>query len=244
MENCHYSRDPLQTIITHFVLNLGTFIAAVAVSYETTPAIISTLVDNSMPNAMKALAQFSVRTFCKHNAAYDEKSAADSLGQDLESLDQWAGEWGSSSSSSDSDSDEEFERKRQRTDTNRQDDKRGGRGGGGGGGRGGAGRGGGGRGGRRNQNKKEELDPMDPASYSEVSRGSWSSGLDRGNEAKTGADTTASGPLFQQRPYPSPALLPTTAYAASSTAEDADARTGTESDVSNCYVHASKYQHE
>ncbi|CAG2240538.1 NPW38 [Mytilus edulis] len=37
----------------------------------------------------------------------------------------------SSSSSSDSDSDEEFERKRQRTDTNRQDDKRGGRGGGG-----------------------------------------------------------------------------------------------------------------
>ncbi|XP_063438204.1 polyglutamine-binding protein 1-like [Mytilus trossulus] len=110
----------------------------------------------------------------------------------------------SSSSSSDSDSDEEFERKRQRTDTNRQDDKRGGRGGGGGSGRGGAGRGGGGRGGRRNQNKKEELDPMDPASYSEVSRGSWSSGLDRGNEAKTGADTTASGPLFQQRPYPSP----------------------------------------
>ena len=35
-------------------------------------------------------------------------------------------------------------------------------------------------------------------------RGSWSTGLDRGNEAKTGADTTASGPLFQQRPYPSP----------------------------------------
>lgn len=35
-------------------------------------------------------------------------------------------------------------------------------------------------------------------------RGTWSSGLDRGNEAKTGADTTASGPLFQQRPYPSP----------------------------------------
>ena len=35
-------------------------------------------------------------------------------------------------------------------------------------------------------------------------RGTWSTGLDRGNEAKTGADTTASGPLFQQRPYPSP----------------------------------------
>ncbi|XP_069141783.1 polyglutamine-binding protein 1-like [Argopecten irradians] len=58
-----------------------------------------------------------------------------------------------------------------------------------------------GRGGRR---QKEELDPMDPASYSEVPRGTWSTGLDRRGEAKTGADITASGPLFQQRPYPSP----------------------------------------
>lgn len=98
----------------------------------------------------------------------------------------------SSSSSSESESDEEFDRKRRRGRRNeKQDDRRGGRGGGGGGS-------------RKNQNKKEELDPMDPASYSEVPRGSWSTGLDRGNEAKTGADTTASGPLFQQRPYPSP----------------------------------------
>lgn len=38
-------------------------------------------------------------------------------------------------------------------------------------------------------------------------RGSWSSGLPKHNEAKTGADTTASGPLFQQRPYPSPGAV-------------------------------------
>ncbi|XP_067941750.1 polyglutamine-binding protein 1-like [Watersipora subatra] len=49
---------------------------------------------------------------------------------------------------------------------------------------------------------REELDPMDPASYSEVERGSWSTGLKA--DTKTGVDTTASGPLFQQRPYPSP----------------------------------------
>lgn len=35
-------------------------------------------------------------------------------------------------------------------------------------------------------------------------RGTWSTGLVSRGEAKTGADTTASGPLFQQRPYPSP----------------------------------------
>lgn len=34
-------------------------------------------------------------------------------------------------------------------------------------------------------------------------RGSWKSGLGE-EDAKTGVDTTASGPLFQQRPYPSP----------------------------------------
>ncbi|KAL5014654.1 hypothetical protein ScPMuIL_008924 [Solemya velum] len=50
----------------------------------------------------------------------------------------------------------------------------------------------------------EELDPMDPASYSEVPRGTWSTGLETRGEAKTGVDITASGPLFQQRPYPSP----------------------------------------
>ncbi len=35
-------------------------------------------------------------------------------------------------------------------------------------------------------------------------RGSWSTGLEKRGEAKTGVDTTANGPLFQMRPYPSP----------------------------------------
>jgi len=43
---------------------------------------------------------------------------------------------------------------------------------------------------------------MDPAAYSEVPRGTWASGLK--NDTVTGVDSTASGPLFQQRPYPSP----------------------------------------
>ena len=34
--------------------------------------------------------------------------------------------------------------------------------------------------------------------------GSWSSGLREDADVKTGVDTTANGPLFQQRPYPSP----------------------------------------
>uniref|UniRef100_A0A4W3GIE7 Uncharacterized protein n=1 Tax=Callorhinchus milii TaxID=7868 RepID=A0A4W3GIE7_CALMI len=38
-------------------------------------------------------------------------------------------------------------------------------------------------------------------------RGSWATGLPKRNEAKTGADTTAAGPLFQQRPYPSPGAV-------------------------------------
>ena len=38
-------------------------------------------------------------------------------------------------------------------------------------------------------------------------RGTWSSGLPQHNEAKTGVDTTASGPLFQMRPYPSPGAV-------------------------------------
>ncbi|CAJ0945569.1 unnamed protein product [Ranitomeya imitator] len=54
--------------------------------------------------------------------------------------------------------------------------------------------------------KEEEIDPMDPSSYSDAPRGTWSTGLPKRNEAKTGADTTAAGPLFQQRPYPSPGL--------------------------------------
>ncbi|XP_064606488.1 polyglutamine-binding protein 1-like [Liolophura sinensis] len=57
---------------------------------------------------------------------------------------------------------------------------------------------------RGRRRKEEELDPMDPAAYSDVPRGNWSTGLERRGEAKTGADVTASGPLFQQRPYPSP----------------------------------------
>jgi len=52
-----------------------------------------------------------------------------------------------------------------------------------------------------------DLDPMDPAAYSDIPRGTWSSGLERKGEAKTGADTTASGPLYQMRPYPSPGAV-------------------------------------
>ncbi|GAB0090572.1 polyglutamine-binding protein 1 [Sergentomyia squamirostris] len=47
------------------------------------------------------------------------------------------------------------------------------------------------------------LDPMDPASYSDIPRGTWASGLDQ-EDKKSGVDSTASGPLFQMRPYPSP----------------------------------------
>ncbi|XP_068454652.1 polyglutamine-binding protein 1 [Clinocottus analis] len=55
--------------------------------------------------------------------------------------------------------------------------------------------------------KDDEMDPMDPSAYSDAPRGSWSTGLPKRNEAKTGADTTAAGPLFQQRPYPSPGAV-------------------------------------
>ncbi|KAF7255062.1 hypothetical protein EG68_08038 [Paragonimus skrjabini miyazakii] len=51
------------------------------------------------------------------------------------------------------------------------------------------------------------LDPMDPASYGEAPRGGWTSGMEscsHAPSAKTGVDVTASGPLFQQRPYPNP----------------------------------------
>lgn len=40
------------------------------------------------------------------------------------------------------------------------------------------------------------------SSYSDAPRGGWGSGL-QGSQPRA-ADTTASGPLFQQRPYPSP----------------------------------------
>ncbi|CAB3365576.1 Hypothetical predicted protein [Cloeon dipterum] len=52
--------------------------------------------------------------------------------------------------------------------------------------------------------KRDVLDPMDPSAYSECPRGTWSSGLGAEDDANTGVDTTASGPIFQQRPYPSP----------------------------------------
>ncbi|KAM9429285.1 polyglutamine-binding protein 1-like isoform 2-T2 [Salvelinus alpinus] len=60
---------------------------------------------------------------------------------------------------------------------------------------------------KRGGRKDEEMDPMDPSAYSDAPKGNWSTGLPKRNEAKTGADTTASGPLFQQRPYPSPGAV-------------------------------------
>ncbi|XP_060518899.1 polyglutamine-binding protein 1 [Cylas formicarius] len=71
---------------------------------------------------------------------------------------------------------------------------------------------------RRSKREKEErhrnskrpkwddnaLDPMDPAAYSDVPQGTWSDGLDSN---KTRADSTASGVLYQQRPYPAPGAV-------------------------------------
>ncbi|XP_011621136.1 uncharacterized protein LOC18428068 [Amborella trichopoda] len=65
--------------------------------------------------------------------------------------------------------------------------------------------------GHRRENKKhrhsddDELDPMDPSSYSDAPRGGWVVGL-KGVQPRA-ADTTATGPLFQQRPYPSPGAV-------------------------------------
>ncbi|EDV25875.1 uncharacterized protein TRIADDRAFT_55399 [Trichoplax adhaerens] len=53
----------------------------------------------------------------------------------------------------------------------------------------------------------DELDPLDPSSYSDAPRGNWSSGIKAEGKAKTGVDETANGPLFQQRPYPSPGQI-------------------------------------
>jgi polyglutamine-binding protein 1 len=61
--------------------------------------------------------------------------------------------------------------------------------------------------GKQRRSEKSELDPMDPAAYSDAPRGTWSSGLIPEGEAKTGVDTTANGPLFQMRPYPSPGTI-------------------------------------
>lgn len=55
------------------------------------------------------------------------------------------------------------------------------------------------RGGKKS--KKDEIDPMDPAAYSDIPVGTWSDGLETNKKV---ADNTASGVLFQQRPYPAP----------------------------------------
>nr|CAB3265123.1 polyglutamine-binding protein 1-like [Phallusia mammillata] len=57
---------------------------------------------------------------------------------------------------------------------------------------------------KRRSRMEEEFDPMDPSSYSDAPKGKWSTGLKKLDDAKTGVDSTANGPLFQQRPYPSP----------------------------------------
>ncbi|KAK9879788.1 hypothetical protein WA026_006851 [Henosepilachna vigintioctopunctata] len=54
---------------------------------------------------------------------------------------------------------------------------------------------------KRPRKENNVLDPMDPASYSDIAPGTWSDGLENN---KTHADNTASGVLYQQRPYPSP----------------------------------------
>ncbi|XP_051227760.1 uncharacterized protein [Lolium perenne] len=67
---------------------------------------------------------------------------------------------------------------------------------------------------KRKGAEDDDLDPMDPSSYSDAPRGGWVVGL-KGVQPRA-ADTTASGPLFQQRPYPSPgAVLRKNAEAAS-----------------------------
>ncbi|KAJ4828343.1 hypothetical protein Tsubulata_033416 [Turnera subulata] len=58
---------------------------------------------------------------------------------------------------------------------------------------------------KRSFTEDDELDPMDPSSYSDAPRGGWVVGL-KGVQPRA-ADTTATGPLFQQRPYPSPGAV-------------------------------------
>lgn len=59
--------------------------------------------------------------------------------------------------------------------------------------------------GNKKQKKALANDPMDPSSYSDCPKGKWSDGLEIGS--KNSADDTASGPLFQTRPYPSPGQI-------------------------------------
>ena len=58
---------------------------------------------------------------------------------------------------------------------------------------------------RMGKKKEEEVDPMDPSAYSDAPKGSWGVGL-LGSQPGA-ADTTAGGPLFQSRPYPSPGAV-------------------------------------
>eukprot|EP00898_Chlorokybus_atmophyticus_P001888 jgi/Chlat1/26/ChrspC230937S00909 len=58
---------------------------------------------------------------------------------------------------------------------------------------------------RQRNAESEEVDPMDPSAYSDAPRGGWGVGL-KGSQPRA-ADTTATGPLFQQRPYPSPGAV-------------------------------------
>uniref|UniRef100_A0A183CPC9 WW domain-containing protein n=1 Tax=Globodera pallida TaxID=36090 RepID=A0A183CPC9_GLOPA len=55
--------------------------------------------------------------------------------------------------------------------------------------------------------KRRGVDPMDPSAYGDAPTGGWTSGLREDQEVKTGVDVTASGPLFQQRPYPAPGAI-------------------------------------
>ncbi|KAL5726669.1 hypothetical protein ACHQM5_009691 [Ranunculus cassubicifolius] len=58
---------------------------------------------------------------------------------------------------------------------------------------------------KNSHDEDDEVDPMDPSSYSDAPRGGWVVGL-KGVQPRA-ADTTATGPLFQQRPYPSPGAV-------------------------------------
>ncbi|KAL3120708.1 hypothetical protein niasHT_008000 [Heterodera trifolii] len=55
--------------------------------------------------------------------------------------------------------------------------------------------------------KRRGIDPMDPSAYGDAPSGGWTTGLREDQEVKTGVDVTASGPLFQQRPYPAPGAI-------------------------------------
>lgn len=74
---------------------------------------------------------------------------------------------------------------------------------------------------KRYKKRDEEEDPMDPSAYSDAPKGDWKRGLPQQGDAKTGVDSTASGPLFQQRPYPAPgAILRANAAAKAALEED------------------------